>query len=46
VADPALRSAHGVAGEARSRAYSWDAINRTVADTYLRLVGARRGRPA
>jgi glycosyltransferase involved in cell wall biosynthesis len=42
VADPALRSAHGVAGEARSRAYSWDAINKTVADTYLRLVEARK----
>ena len=42
VADPALRRAHGAAGEERSRAYSWDAINRTVADTYLRLVEARR----
>ena len=46
VADPELRRAHGAAGEARSRAYSWDAINRTVADTYLRLVEARRGRSA
>jgi glycosyltransferase involved in cell wall biosynthesis len=46
VADPALRRAHGVAGEGRSRAYSWDAINRTVADTYVRLVEARRGRSA
>jgi phosphatidylinositol alpha 1,6-mannosyltransferase len=42
VADPALRRAHGAAGEMRSRAYSWDAINRVVADTYLRLVEARR----
>jgi phosphatidylinositol alpha 1,6-mannosyltransferase len=41
-ADPALRRTHGEAGEARSRAYSWDAINRTVADTYLRLVATRR----
>jgi phosphatidylinositol alpha 1,6-mannosyltransferase len=41
--DPALRLAHGSAGEARSRAYSWDAINRTVADKYLSLVAARRG---
>jgi glycosyltransferase involved in cell wall biosynthesis len=41
-AEPGLRRAHGLAGEARSRAYSWDAINRTVADTYLRLVEARR----
>ena len=46
VADGALRRAHGVAGEARSRAYSWDAINRAVADTYLRLVEARRNRSA
>ena len=42
VADPALRSAHGEAGETRSRAYSWDAINRAVADVYLRLIEARR----
>jgi glycosyltransferase involved in cell wall biosynthesis len=42
VANPALRRAHGVAGELRSRAYSWDAINRVVADTYLRLADARR----
>ena len=41
--DPALRAAHGAAGEAKSRAYSWDAINQTVADTYLRLIAARRG---
>ena len=43
VADPALRAAHGAAGEERSRAYSWDAINRTVADVYMRLVEARSG---
>ncbi len=42
-ADPALRAAHGAAGEARSQEFSWDAINRTLAETYLRLVGARRG---
>ena len=46
VADPALRAAHGAAGEERSRAYSWDAINRTVADVYMRLVEARTGRSA
>ena len=45
-ADPALRAAHGAAGEERSRAYSWDAINRTVADVYLRLVEARLSRSA
>jgi glycosyltransferase involved in cell wall biosynthesis len=44
--DPALRAAHGAAGEERSRAYSWDAINRTVADVYLRLVEARQSRSA
>jgi glycosyltransferase involved in cell wall biosynthesis len=43
IADPALRGAHGAAGEARSRAYSWDAINSTVADKYLSLVEARNG---
>ena len=36
--DPALRAQHGKAGEARSHDYSWDAINQTVADTYLRLI--------
>jgi phosphatidylinositol alpha 1,6-mannosyltransferase len=37
-ADPALRAQHGKAGELRSHDYSWDAINQTVADTYLRLI--------
>ncbi|MBA3053802.1 MAG: glycosyltransferase family 1 protein [Sphingomonadales bacterium] len=36
--DAALRARHGAAGEARSREFSWDRINQTVADTYLRLV--------
>ena len=44
VTDPALRAAHGRAGEEKSRAYAWDAINQTVADTYLRLIEARKGR--
>lgn len=39
--DPALRAAHGAAGEARSKAFSWDAINRAVIDTYLRIAKAR-----
>ncbi len=39
--DPALRKAHGAAGEARSRDFSWDRINQAVADTYLRLVRQR-----
>lgn len=42
--DPDLRAAHGHAGEERSRAYAWDAINQQVADTYVRLVEARRCR--
>jgi phosphatidylinositol alpha 1,6-mannosyltransferase len=40
-ADPALRTTHGQAGEERSLEYSWDAINQTVADTYLRLIRQR-----
>ena len=41
--DDALRMAHGAAGEQRSLDFSWDAINQTVADTYLRLIEARAG---
>jgi glycosyltransferase involved in cell wall biosynthesis len=44
VADADLRAAHGRAGEERSRAYAWDAINQVVAETYLRLIEARRKR--
>lgn len=40
--DPALRQAHGRAGEERSREYSWEAINQVVADTYVRLIEDRR----
>ena len=39
--DSALRAQHGNAGEQRSHDYSWDAINQTVADTYLRLIRQR-----
>ncbi|WP_324828160.1 glycosyltransferase family 4 protein [Qipengyuania zhejiangensis] len=39
--DDALRLAHGAAGEQAARAYSWDAINQAVLDTYLRLHTAR-----
>jgi glycosyltransferase involved in cell wall biosynthesis len=42
--NPALRREHGSAGEARSLDYSWDAINQTVADTYIRLIRQRAGR--
>ncbi|MBI1403520.1 MAG: glycosyltransferase [Porphyrobacter sp.] len=40
--DPALRAAHGAAGETRACEYSWEAINQVVADTYVRLVEDRR----
>ncbi len=42
--DPILRAKHGDAGERRSLEYSWDAINQTVADTYLRLIRQRAAR--
>ncbi len=38
VEQPDLRARHGAAGEARSLEFSWDRINQTVADTYLRLI--------
>ena len=44
--DPALRAAHGAAGETRACEYSWEAINAVVADTYVRLVEARRSAPS
>jgi glycosyltransferase involved in cell wall biosynthesis len=39
--DPVVRAAHGAAGEERSLDFSWDAINRAVADTYIRLLRQR-----
>jgi len=45
-ADPALRAAHGAAGETRACDYSWDAINAVVADTYMMLVEERRAAAA
>jgi glycosyltransferase involved in cell wall biosynthesis len=39
--DPALRRRHGDAGEARAKEFSWDRINQTVAETYLRLIRAK-----
>lgn len=42
IEDAELRRRHGSAGEARSRLFDWDTINRQMADTYLRLVAARR----
>jgi glycosyltransferase involved in cell wall biosynthesis len=46
IADRDLARQRGIAGELRSRDFSWDAINRTVADTYVRLVTARSKRSA
>ena len=40
--DNALRKEHGDAGEKRSLDFSWDAINQAVADTYVRLIEARK----
>ena len=40
--DAALRRDHGAAGERRADEYSWDQINQTVADTYLRLIANRQ----
>jgi len=39
--DDSLRARHGAAGEQRALNYSWDAINQTVADTYIRLIRQR-----
>lgn len=38
IEDPALRSAHGRAGEKRAQEFAWDRINQAVSDTYLRLI--------
>ena len=42
VIDEDLRRRHGQAGEQRSLEFSWDRINQTVADTYLRLIRQKR----
>lgn len=41
IEEPAIRTRHGIAGELRSREFSWDRINQAVADTYLRLIRQR-----
>ena len=41
IRDPALRAAHGTAGEKRSKEFAWDAINGAVAEAYLRLLADR-----
>ena len=43
IEQPALRTEHGNAGEARSKLFDWDEINRGMAETYLRLVSSRTG---
>ncbi|GAB5481169.1 MAG: hypothetical protein Pars92KO_09260 [Parasphingorhabdus sp.] len=40
--DEPLRSAHGAAGEKRADEFSWDQINQTVAETYIRLIRQRQ----
>ena len=42
--DADLRAAHGAAARAESGAYQWDAINQSVADTYLRLIRQKQRR--
>jgi len=42
--DPELRARHGAAALAESGAYQWDAINQSVADTYLRLIRQKQRR--
>lgn len=44
--DPDARRRAGAAGEARARAFDWDAINDTVIDRYLTLLNARASNPA
>ena len=39
--DPQRRATHGAAGLERSQPYTWDAINASIVDTYLRLVEAK-----
>jgi glycosyltransferase involved in cell wall biosynthesis len=42
--DPELRSVHGAAALAESGAYQWDAINQSVAETYIRLIRQKQRR--
>lgn len=43
--DPELRAKHGASARAETGAYQWDAINQSVADTYLRLIRQKQRRP-
>jgi len=38
IEEPDLRARHGAAGDRRANDFSWDAINKAVADTYQRLI--------
>lgn len=40
--NPELRATHGAAGLKRSEKYSWDRINRGLAETYIRLIRQRQ----
>ncbi|WP_076071646.1 glycosyltransferase family 4 protein [Sphingomonas montana] len=42
VGDHALRRAAGAAGERASQRYTWDAVNQTLLDAYLRIAEHRR----
>ena len=42
--DAQLRHRHGAVGEALSRNYDWDSINRAVAETYIRVIGEKAAR--
>jgi phosphatidylinositol alpha 1,6-mannosyltransferase len=42
--DTDLRHLHGEAALAESKKYDWDAINQTVADTYIRMIRQRAAR--
>lgn len=41
IENPALRQVHGKAGEALSRTYDWDNINKVVADKYIEIITAQ-----
>lgn len=41
IENPALRQVHGKAGEALSRSYDWDNINKVVADKYIEIITAQ-----
>ena len=41
VADPALRATVGAAGVAAAANYSWDSVNRALAENYLRVIARR-----